>query len=590
MSMRNIVDGRCARCYQPAHAKCARCKQRAYCTSVCQTKDWKLGHKFNCGRDATHDVVSDRPIAPSESVFAADRAAELHTQRSEQKQFEGLVNIQNTCYINSVVQCVAAVPGLYRGLVESLTETNVASSASLALTSFVSCVAGITGRPLPPTQQALPLAPPLAQIQTGSDVQAIVPMNLVTCLVQLSAEMSFGAQEDAHELYQVLIRSLSKAIVAEQTLRPLNRETTIVDQLFTSTIASQLLCPECKYKAVSFERQIDLQLEIEEYTDTLEEMLEAFTCPERLDAKNKWKCPSCYASVRAHKQLSVFEAPNVLAIQLKRFRLGTHGRVGKYITYPNNLNLKNYMTPGSPDTDSLEYELFGIVIHLTVGNLTTFGHYVSVVKGCDGQWRIFDDQEVTPIDSDSIAKTTPYMLFYRRKTFRKMTIDPSSEAGGPAVSAGAASASAAKAQPAAGMCIGNCGFYGSPEMRGYCSKCFKSKNIKPLSQEEIEAMQTPSTASNPDASAEHKDSAAAESEASDKASSARDADESAADAPKAIAKPSRAQSVKAAPSKPAGITKKGVASDDKAKSSNAKIGRNDPCPCGSGRKYKKCHG
>jgi len=23
---------------------------------------------------------------------------------------------------------------------------------------------------------------------------------------------------------------------------------------------------------------------------------------------------------------------------------------------------------------------------------------------------------------------------------------------------------------------------------------------------------------------------------------------------------------------------------------SAKIGRNDPCPCGSGRKYKKCHG
>ncbi|MEK7720938.1 MAG: SEC-C metal-binding domain-containing protein, partial [Elusimicrobiota bacterium] len=23
---------------------------------------------------------------------------------------------------------------------------------------------------------------------------------------------------------------------------------------------------------------------------------------------------------------------------------------------------------------------------------------------------------------------------------------------------------------------------------------------------------------------------------------------------------------------------------------NVKIGRNDPCPCGSGKKYKKCHG
>ena len=23
---------------------------------------------------------------------------------------------------------------------------------------------------------------------------------------------------------------------------------------------------------------------------------------------------------------------------------------------------------------------------------------------------------------------------------------------------------------------------------------------------------------------------------------------------------------------------------------NQKVGRNDPCPCGSGKKYKKCHG
>ena len=24
--------------------------------------------------------------------------------------------------------------------------------------------------------------------------------------------------------------------------------------------------------------------------------------------------------------------------------------------------------------------------------------------------------------------------------------------------------------------------------------------------------------------------------------------------------------------------------------SGPKVGRNDPCPCGSGKKYKKCHG
>jgi preprotein translocase subunit SecA len=27
-----------------------------------------------------------------------------------------------------------------------------------------------------------------------------------------------------------------------------------------------------------------------------------------------------------------------------------------------------------------------------------------------------------------------------------------------------------------------------------------------------------------------------------------------------------------------------------AASGGRKVGRNEPCPCGSGRKYKKCHG
>lgn len=34
----------------------------------------------------------------------------------------------------------------------------------------------------------------------------------------------------------------------------------------------------------------------------------------------------------------------------------------------------------------------------------------------------------------------------------------------------------------------------------------------------------------------------------------------------------------------AGLKDKRVAPDQ------TKVGRNDPCPCGSGRKYKKCHG
>jgi preprotein translocase subunit SecA len=37
-------------------------------------------------------------------------------------------------------------------------------------------------------------------------------------------------------------------------------------------------------------------------------------------------------------------------------------------------------------------------------------------------------------------------------------------------------------------------------------------------------------------------------------------------------------------------TSGGDFSVETVRSSGPKVGRNDPCPCGSGKKYKKCHG
>jgi preprotein translocase subunit SecA len=34
----------------------------------------------------------------------------------------------------------------------------------------------------------------------------------------------------------------------------------------------------------------------------------------------------------------------------------------------------------------------------------------------------------------------------------------------------------------------------------------------------------------------------------------------------------------------------GDASQPVQRRTGEKVGRNDPCPCGSGKKYKKCHG
>jgi preprotein translocase subunit SecA len=47
------------------------------------------------------------------------------------------------------------------------------------------------------------------------------------------------------------------------------------------------------------------------------------------------------------------------------------------------------------------------------------------------------------------------------------------------------------------------------------------------------------------------------------------------------------------PSGPGGPRPARTGGDDVIKTvrrEEPKVGRNDPCPCGSGRKYKKCHG
>ena len=40
----------------------------------------------------------------------------------------------------------------------------------------------------------------------------------------------------------------------------------------------------------------------------------------------------------------------------------------------------------------------------------------------------------------------------------------------------------------------------------------------------------------------------------------------------------------------AGVAGGGGVSSQQSKVSGRKVGRNDPCPCGSGKKYKKCCG
>jgi ubiquitin carboxyl-terminal hydrolase 4/11 len=51
-------------------------------------------------------------------------------------------------------------------------------------------------------------------------------------------------------------------------------------------------------------------------------MLQAFLQPEQLDVNEQWQCGRCKSRVQAAKKLDLWNFPEVLILQLKRFASG----------------------------------------------------------------------------------------------------------------------------------------------------------------------------------------------------------------------------------------------------------------------------
>ncbi|KAJ0045946.1 hypothetical protein Pint_04923 [Pistacia integerrima] len=126
----------------------------------------------------------------------------------------------------------------------------------------------------------------------------------------------------------------------------------------------------------------------------------------------------CASYVRARKQLSIHEAPNILTIVLKRFQEGRYGKINKCITFPEMLDMIPFMT-GTGDMPPL-YMLYGVVVHLDTQNASFSGHYVSYIKDLQGSWFRIDDTEVHPVPMSQVMSEGAYILFYMRSCPRPL--------------------------------------------------------------------------------------------------------------------------------------------------------------------------
>ncbi|BAT93233.1 hypothetical protein LR48_Vigan05g025000 [Vigna angularis] len=305
----------------------------------------------------------------------------------------GLLNCGNSCYANAVLQCLTSTKPL---VVYLLYRSH--SKACCAKDWCLMCEL---------EQHIIILR------ENGAPLS---PSRILWHMRSINCQMGEGSQEDAHEFLRLLIASMQsiclEGLGGEKKVDPRLQETTFIQHAFGGRLQSKVKCLNCNHESERYENIMDLTLEILGWVESLEDALTQFTSPEDLDGENMYRCGRCTAYVRARKQLSIHEAPNILTIVLKRFQEGRYGKINKCITFPEMLDMIPFMT-GTGDIPPL-YMLYAVVVHLDTLNASFSGHYVSYVKDLQGNWFRIDDTEVQPVLINQVMSEGAYILFYMR--------------------------------------------------------------------------------------------------------------------------------------------------------------------------------
>ncbi|KAL6952826.1 ubiquitin-specific protease ubp15 [Sarracenia purpurea var. burkii] len=290
----------------------------------------------------------------------------------------GLINCGNSCYANAVLQCLTCT--------KPLTVYLLRKSHSRACCMKDWCLMCEL------EQHVMMLRESRAPLSLG---------RILSQMRSINHQIGDGSQEDAHEFLRLLVTSMQsiclEGLGGENVVDPRLQETTFIQHTFGGRLKSKVKCLRCHHESERYENIMDLTLEIFGWVESLEDALTQFTTPEDLDGENMYRCGRCAAYVRARKQLSIQEAPNILTIVLKRFQEGSYGKINKCITFPDMLDMVPFMA-GMDDIPPL-YVLYAVVVHLDTLNASFSGHYVSYVKDLQGNWFRIDDIEVNQFSS-----------------------------------------------------------------------------------------------------------------------------------------------------------------------------------------------
>lgn len=345
----------------------------------------------------------------------------------------GIKNLGNTCYMNAVLQCLYASPlfmpyilhkkydkGLKINIIQLLNHNN---DISKIISTYKNTV----------TYQ---LHKVFKKLNTYN--RAINPSSFKKIISALNQEFAGYGQNDSSELLIFIIdkihTELLKPIIIYDIFADINNiffnktmmkfmmynknylknNYSIINDIFNGIFYSEIKCHECNELSQIFEYYNILSLPIPDNNVSLETCIDNFFLEEKFNENNKYKCSKCNKYVDATKKIYMWESPNILIIQLKRFNNCNYkqNKIQTTIKYPfNNLSMDSFFCSHNPH--KCKYDLYAVINHM--GSLN-YGHYIAMTKNqFDNQWYEFNDENVNRINNlNMIISNYNYILFYKK--------------------------------------------------------------------------------------------------------------------------------------------------------------------------------
>lgn len=232
------------------------------------------------------------------------------------------------------------------------------------------------------------------------------------------------------QLFKQYSRENIKETVIYEYIRKLleykSKNQSVISDLLTGYEYHEVTCKECGNITIRFEPYQLLSFPLPNSSSNLEECIKQFTTEETLSGSNQYRCSECNKKVDATKRCYIWDTPDYVFIQLKRF-------VNNGVTTMKNSNLIKFpLKDLSFDTASSQhyprnkkYELYAVIQHS--GSLHG-GHYYTHAKNTlNNKWYEFNDSHVTHIpDNDvenSVISDTSYILAYKRQGLEEPFIE-----------------------------------------------------------------------------------------------------------------------------------------------------------------------